>query len=78
MRPPEKLRGLICWALMIALTRLNGKSLVVNAELIRYIESTPDTMITLINGDHLLVRESLENVVELAIEYCRRVRVFKP
>ncbi|MBN1436463.1 MAG: flagellar FlbD family protein [Sedimentisphaerales bacterium] len=60
------------------MTRLNGKSLVVNAELIRYIESTPDTMITLINGDHLLVRESLENVVELAIEYCRRVRVFKP
>ena len=63
---------------MIPLTRLNGKPLVVNAELIRYIESTPDTMITLINGDHLIVRESLENVVELAIEYCRRIRAFKP
>ena len=63
---------------MISLTRLNGKPLVVNAELIRYIESTPDTMITLINGDHLIVLESLENVVELATEYCRRIRAFKP
>ena len=62
---------------MISLTRLNGKHFVVNAELIRYIESTPDTMITLINGDHLIVREPLDSVVELAIEYCRRIRVFK-
>ena len=38
---------------MIRVTRLNGKRFVVNAEQIRYLESTPDTVITLINGDQV-------------------------
>ena len=61
---------------MIAVTRLNGKSFVVNAALIRYIESTPDTMITLIGGEKLIVKEPLEEVVEKAIEYNRKLRIF--
>ena len=63
---------------MIAVTRLNNKRFVVNAEQIRFIETTPDTMITLVNGDKIMVRESLEEVVRLATEYCRQVRAFKP
>ena len=59
---------------MIAVTRLNGKRFVVNAEQIRYIEATPDTMITLISGDKVMVKEDLEEVVRLAIEYGRQVR----
>ena len=62
---------------MIALTRLNKKRFVLNAEQIRFIENTPDTMITLLNGEKIMVRESLEQVVELAGEYCRRIRVFQ-
>ena len=61
---------------MIAVTRLNGKSFVVNAALIRYIESTPDTMITLIGGEKVIVKEPLEEVVERAIQYNRKIRVF--
>lgn len=61
---------------MILLTRLNDKPVVVNAELIKMIESTPDTLITLINGDHMMVRESAEEVVEKAVEYARRIRSF--
>ncbi len=61
---------------MILLTRLNDKPVVVNAELIKLIESTPDTLITLINGDHMMVRESAEEVVEKAVEYARRIRSF--
>ncbi|MCH7720162.1 MAG: flagellar FlbD family protein [Planctomycetes bacterium] len=61
---------------MILLTRLNDKPVVVNAELIKMIESTPDTLITLINGDHMMVRESAEDVVEKAVEYARRIRSF--
>ena len=61
---------------MIALTRLNGKNFVVNAEQIRYIESTPDTMITLMNGEKLMVKQPLEEVVELAIQYNRQIRAF--
>lgn len=62
---------------MIFLTRLNKAPVVVNAELIKLIESTPDTLITLINGDHFMVRESVEDVVDKAIDYARQVRGFK-
>ena len=63
---------------MITVTRLNGKSFVVNAELIRTVESNPDTTITLINGDHMLVAESMEEVVQRAIEYGRSLRKLLP
>ncbi len=62
---------------MISLTRLNEKRFVVNAELIKMIEETPDTLITLINGDHFMVRESVQEVVDKAIDYARQVRAFR-
>jgi flagellar protein FlbD len=62
---------------MIMVTRLNGKVIVVNAELIKMIESTPDTMLTLTSGDHLMVTETVDEVVERAIEYARRIRAFQ-
>jgi flagellar protein FlbD len=63
---------------MIAVTRLNNRRMVLNAELIKSMEETPDTMITLINGDHIMVRESMDEVVRRAIEYTRSVRAFVP
>ena len=62
---------------MISLTRLNDKRFVVNAELIKMIEDTPDTLITLINGHHFMVRESVQEVVDKAIDYARQVRAFR-
>ena len=59
---------------MITLTRLNGKQLVVNAELIRTVEANPDTTITLINGDHIIVSEPMAEVVALAVDYGRSLR----
>lgn len=61
---------------MITVTRLNGTPLVVNAELIKLLEATPDTLITLINGERLIVQESLDEVVRRAVEYGRSVRAF--
>ena len=63
---------------MITVTRLNGKRLVINAELIRTVEENPDTTIQLINGDHIIVRESMQQVVELAIEYGQMLRKLLP
>ena len=63
---------------MITLTRLNGQRFVVNAELIRTVESLPDTTVKLINGDTLIVLESMEDVVERAIEYGRNLRKLLP
>lgn len=54
---------------MIELTRLNGNPLVVNSDLIKTAESSPDTMLTLINGEKLIVRESCAQVVEHVMAY---------
>ena len=62
---------------MIFLTRLNDKRVVVNAELIKMIESTPDTLLTLVNGEHMMVRESVEDVVAKAVDYAREIRGFR-
>ena len=61
---------------MIGLTRLNSKRFVVNAELIRYVETTPDTMITMVGGDKIMVKETVEEVVARAMQYQRDIRVF--
>ncbi|MCX6645096.1 MAG: flagellar FlbD family protein [bacterium] len=58
---------------MITLTRFNGSAVVVNAELIKLVESTPDTIITLIGGDKILVKETVAEVVERVMEYRRQV-----
>ena len=63
---------------MITVTRLNSKPIVVNAELIRSVEENPDTTITLINGDHIIVQETMAQVVELAVEYGRSLRKMLP
>ena len=62
---------------MIFLTRLNDKRVVVNAEMIKMIESTPDTLLTLMNGEHMMVQESVADVVAKAIDYAREIRGFR-
>ena len=62
---------------MITVTRLDDRVVVVNAELIKMIESTPDTIITLINGDTMIVRENVDEVVRRAIDYARQIRGFQ-
>jgi len=63
---------------MITVTRLNNQRVVVNAEMIRTVEANPDTTIKLMNGDHIIVKESMQEVVELAIEYGRSLRKLLP
>lgn len=59
---------------MIRLTRLNGKEFVVNAEMIQFVETTPDTVITLLSNEKIVVREGVDVVVERVIVYGRQVR----
>lgn len=59
---------------MIALTRLNGQQFVINAERIRYLEQTPDTLICCDNGEKLMVKETLDQVMRKAIDYARVIR----
>jgi flagellar protein FlbD len=54
---------------MIPLTRLDGSDVVINADLIVTVEKTPDTMLTLTTGHHILVKETVERVIERVVEY---------
>jgi flagellar protein FlbD len=54
---------------MIQLTRLNGISIVLNSDLIKTAEASPDTMLTLINGEKIIVRETCEEVTERVLAY---------
>ena len=56
---------------MIYLTRLDGKQFLLNAELIREVESTPDTIVTLSTGQKMVVSESVEDVRRAVLEYKR-------
>ena len=54
---------------MIQLTKLSGEPFVLNAELIKYVEALPDTIITLTTSEHIVVTESPEEVVRRTVEY---------
>ncbi len=56
---------------MIRLTRLGGEPFVLNAELIRTVEERPDTFITLVGGERLVVREPMEVVLQRTVDYQR-------
>jgi flagellar protein FlbD len=58
---------------MIQLTRLNQKALTVNSDLIKFVENTPDTVITLVSGEKFVVLESAETIVERVVEFRRRL-----
>jgi flagellar protein FlbD len=54
---------------MITLTRLSGSVFVLNADLIERVDSTPDTVITLVDGKKYVVADSMGQVVEAVIAY---------
>jgi flagellar protein FlbD len=58
---------------MIELTRLNGQKLFVNCDLLKYAEASPDTVLTLVTGGKLVVRESCGDVMSLALAFRARV-----
>lgn len=61
---------------MIRLTRIDGEKFVLNADLIKYVESRPDTFVTLTTGERLVVSETLEELVQKAIEYQQHKQLF--
>lgn len=66
--PKAQVRG----GRMVHLTRLDDQELVVNADQILTVESTPDTVLQLVNGTHLMVKEAPDEVVERVAAWRRR------
>lgn len=57
---------------MIYVTRLKGIEFVINSDLIEIMEETPDTIITLTNGNKYVVAETVEVLIERIAEFRRR------
>lgn len=58
---------------MIRLTRINRTSLAINGDLIKFVESAPDTVITLITGEKVVVTESVEQIIDLIVQFRRTI-----
>ena len=57
---------------MVKITRLNGTILVVNSDLIEFLESTPDTIVTLTTGRKVIAKESVDELIDKVVEYKRQ------
>jgi flagellar protein FlbD len=58
---------------MIRLTRINKTSLAVNADLIKFVETAPDTVITLSTGEKVVVTEGVEQIIDMIVQFRRSV-----
>jgi len=58
---------------MIEVTRINHVPLVLNSDLIEHIEATPDTVISLTNGQKLMVLEAPEELIRRVVAFRRRI-----
>lgn len=58
---------------MIQLTRLNNKPLILNSDLIKFVEQSPDTLVTLITGEKIVVRETARELVTRVVSFRREV-----
>ncbi|MEX2170851.1 MAG: flagellar FlbD family protein [Pirellulales bacterium] len=63
---------------MIKLTRLDGEPFLLNAELIKYVESRPDTYVTLTTGDRLVVTEPSDEVLRRTLQYQQTKHLIPP
>jgi flagellar protein FlbD len=62
---------------MIYVTRLNHTSVVLNCDLIEYVETTPDTVISLTTGQKLMVRETAEEIIARVVRYRRAISALR-
>ena len=58
---------------MIQLTRLNNSRLAINSDLIKFVEAAPDTVLTLVTGEKVVVREGVAEVIERVREFRRSI-----
>ena len=58
---------------MVEVTKLNGSTVLVNAELIESVEETPDTVLSFVTGKKLIVKESRQEIKNLVILYKREI-----
>ena len=61
---------------MIELTKLNNKKIVINSDLIEYVEAAPDTTITLTTGNKFVVKETVDELVDKVIGFRQKFNLY--
>lgn len=59
--------------IMIALTKINGEIIVINSKQIEHIDVIPESKITMMNGKHYIVRESVAEIIDKEIQFNRQI-----
>lgn len=54
---------------MVKLNKLNGAAIVVNGDLVEFVEETPDCLLTMTTGRKLMVRQGMDEVLDLLLAY---------
>jgi flagellar protein FlbD len=62
---------------MIEVTQLSGVVYYVNPHQIETMGSSPDTVITMLSGKRIIVKESIEEIIDRIVAYRRRIGIFK-
>ncbi len=63
---------------MLKLTRLNNNVVAINPDHIAWVDSNPDTILCLIGGEKIIVRETLDELIAAVIEFRRACRMVEP
>ena len=63
---------------MIRLNRINGQPIVINADLIELLEVTPEVIVHLTTGKHIVVRQNVDEVIQAVVDYQRAIGVKRP
>lgn len=58
---------------MIEVTRLNGEKFFVNPHQIEFIEKTPDTIVSLASGRKIVIKDSIESLMDRIVQYRRKL-----
>ena len=61
---------------LIKLTKLNGRTFVLNSDLIEHMESTPDTVITITSGKKYIVSNTVDEVIDKIVKYRKEIYSF--
>ncbi len=60
---------------MIKVTRLNGQAIVINADLIEFVEEIPDTIVSLSTGKKIMVKENSDEIIDKVVGYRRATQI---
>ncbi len=56
---------------MIKVTRINNSEIIINSDLIEFVESSPDTIISLTDGKKIIVKETPDDIIQKVAKFRR-------